>query len=718
MNATGPGWRGIRQVAGGILLSVLLLAIPQRLVAQELGELDDNVFGIQSWPPTFFGGTPTYADTNFWVHNYHVDPGLTHSGADYHVPSGAVRSPGYGRFGTIGGSCNTVPVHHLLDSGESVIFNFLHMASLDADVVADDYVAQYQYFGPEGNSCLGGGNAHMHVEASDTETSTWLCDAAAFPGDGGTSDPQFRKDALEPHYDEGCVYQSTNRPNGVRSQIFYRPSEVTARSDLLPYVSPNPNPSPQNYAVYGEADSPLYGTVTLFRENQLQFDEIAVQVDQATDVVTCDASDDCPSRYGAAGLAANSGGELVSETQQDVSGTTTFSGNYSYSEGTYVVAARIGKEAGQGTELGFPLLFAVLPADDIIVDNDQINAGNYQYVELNSAGLRYQMPGYFASGQLVQGGNAQESQWKPGVASTYRIYAYVNKGASATSVTYTLSLDGTTQNLLETEAINHSQNHSSWVQLTTADASEFAFTDVGYVELAVSDIADTEWIAFDALKFEYVATGGGGGGGGGSTNDCQTFADVPLDAWFHPFVEKLNTHSIIQGYPDGLYGPANTTNRAEFLKMVLEAARPEENFAAPADDPFVDVSKTEWFAPYVAYAKTEGIVEGYADGTFRPAEPVLRSEAVKLLVESFGAAELPDVSVITPKQTAADRFSDVSLDDWFHTYVDTCQQNGIVDGYPDGTFGPGREINRAEAAKIICLATFGSGCASNVCGAP
>ena len=48
-------------------------------------------------------------------------------------------------------------------------------------------------------------------------------------------------------------------------------------------------------------------------------------------------------------------------------------------------------------------------------------------------------------------------------------------------------------------------------------------------------------------------------------------------------------------------------------------------------------------------------------------------------------------------------FSDVSSDSQYYEAIEYLQENGIVEGYADGSFRPNQEVNRAEALKIILL---------------
>jgi len=112
------------------------------------------------------------------------------------------------------------------------------------------------------------------------------------------------------------------------------------------------------------------------------------------------------------------------------------------------------------------------------------------------------------------------------------------------------------------------------------------------------------------------------------------FSDVTESTTYHEAIEYLNAEGIINGYPDGTFKPNNTLNRAELLKILIEATIEEEVSADTYKNCFPDV-QVEWFAIYVCYAKEQGIVNGYPDGTFRPADEVNFVEALKMMMKSY-----------------------------------------------------------------------------------
>lgn len=108
---------------------------------------------------------------------------------------------------------------------------------------------------------------------------------------------------------------------------------------------------------------------------------------------------------------------------------------------------------------------------------------------------------------------------------------------------------------------------------------------------------------------------------------------------------------------------------------------------------FSDVSNNHIHADAVTYVQAEGIVGGYPDGTYQPDNGINRAEFTKIVV---GAV---DINTETLCRIGA--FSDTPGDQWYYNFVIAARCNGLIDGYPDGSFKPSAGINFVEAAKII-----------------
>lgn len=111
---------------------------------------------------------------------------------------------------------------------------------------------------------------------------------------------------------------------------------------------------------------------------------------------------------------------------------------------------------------------------------------------------------------------------------------------------------------------------------------------------------------------------------------------------------------------------------------------------------FSDVNKFNKNFNAIVYLHEQGIIAGYADGTFRPEQGVTRAEMLKILIKG-GLGVTPG----SEYRTAC--FKDINPDDWFSIYVCYAKANGWTQGYADGTFQPNKQINKVEAIKFLAL---------------
>jgi hypothetical protein len=114
-----------------------------------------------------------------------------------------------------------------------------------------------------------------------------------------------------------------------------------------------------------------------------------------------------------------------------------------------------------------------------------------------------------------------------------------------------------------------------------------------------------------------------------------TFEDVPPDHTFYTYVETLHDHGVISGYDDGTFRPQNDVTRGQAAKIVvLSEAWTLYNPATPA---FTDVLPASTFYTYIETAHQHGIVQGYDDGTYRPANSATRGQLSKIIYEAVTA---------------------------------------------------------------------------------
>ncbi|MCK9186077.1 S-layer homology domain-containing protein [Candidatus Gracilibacteria bacterium] len=112
---------------------------------------------------------------------------------------------------------------------------------------------------------------------------------------------------------------------------------------------------------------------------------------------------------------------------------------------------------------------------------------------------------------------------------------------------------------------------------------------------------------------------------------------------------------------------------------------------------FTDVSLNTKNAEAISFLKSINIISGYEDGSFKPGYPLNRAELLKILVNS-ALPEGEGDKIDTEKYR--DCFPDVK-NEWFAKYVCFAKEKGWISGYPDGTFKPANNINKAESTKML-----------------
>ena len=164
---------------------------------------------------------------------------------------------------------------------------------------------------------------------------------------------------------------------------------------------------------------------------------------------------------------------------------------------------------------------------------------------------------------------------------------------------------------------------------------------------------------------------------------------VEKPAKVSPQLNRDDHVAYIMGYPDGNVRPEGEITRAEactiFFRLLTKESR--DYYFSRTND-YTDVSRTDWFNNAISMLSNAGIVTGYADGTFRPDQPITRGEMAKIIANF---ARLGG---------ATKSFTDLS-GHWAKSYVELAAGNGWIAGYPDGTFGPDKKITRAETVTMI-----------------
>ena len=138
---------------------------------------------------------------------------------------------------------------------------------------------------------------------------------------------------------------------------------------------------------------------------------------------------------------------------------------------------------------------------------------------------------------------------------------------------------------------------------------------------------------------------------------------------------------------------ANQSSGKYTFTMPAAAVTVKAVFAAQETDPdfpFADVAKGSWYYEGVRYAYENGLMSGTGEGTFSPDLPTGRGMLVTILYRLAGSPAAGSAS-----------FTDVAKGQWYADGVAWASANGVVSGYPDGSFRPNDTITREQMAAIL-----------------
>jgi len=135
-------------------------------------------------------------------------------------------------------------------------------------------------------------------------------------------------------------------------------------------------------------------------------------------------------------------------------------------------------------------------------------------------------------------------------------------------------------------------------------------------------------------------------------------------------------------------------------------------FSVPKADAAADDISGHFFEKEMRFLISEGILQGYGPGIYKPDGSITRAEFAAMVIRALelDSVESAGVSIAEDSELS---YSDVNPTDWYYSVIQSAAKQGIVKGYPDGTFLPNIQISRQEMAIMIFRAIDSKGIISN-----
>jgi len=176
-----------------------------------------------------------------------------------------------------------------------------------------------------------------------------------------------------------------------------------------------------------------------------------------------------------------------------------------------------------------------------------------------------------------------------------------------------------------------------------------------------------------------------------NTPSPDVLSDVPAANWAYASIHRWQQDGILQGYPDGTFRPAGPITRAEFAVIANRLFGFQKETAIR----MTDIKSDNWAYHEMTKAVEAHYLELNSQGQAYPNQPLTRGEAAKALAALFHLHSGMDGSDTAAFRDLANAAPDV------RQAVAALTAAGFLAGYPDGTFRTEKTITRAEMASLL-----------------
>lgn len=175
----------------------------------------------------------------------------------------------------------------------------------------------------------------------------------------------------------------------------------------------------------------------------------------------------------------------------------------------------------------------------------------------------------------------------------------------------------------------------------------------------------------------------------------NAFNDLPRSHWAYNDVQKMVDNGVVSGYADGSFKPEKQITKEEFATILTKVLNLSDERHLIIN--YEDVEASRWSKPYI-----EAVTKYYSyttkDGKyyFNPFAATTREEVAAAVIKAMG------LDNETPNYSVLDKFSDKDLiNQNYKDCVAIAVEKGIMNGNANGTFRPNGNLTRAQIASLM-----------------
>ncbi|ANF97050.1 S-layer homology domain-containing protein [Paenibacillus bovis] len=164
--------------------------------------------------------------------------------------------------------------------------------------------------------------------------------------------------------------------------------------------------------------------------------------------------------------------------------------------------------------------------------------------------------------------------------------------------------------------------------------------------------------------------------------------------WAQTAIRQLADQRIITGTANGSFRPNTAVTRAELAALLVRALGLSDTEGSSTS--LRDIDSSAWYRNSVHAAAQAGLIQGDANGRFRPNATITRQEMAVMLERALNYTGAPSASVSGSRPADTDRAAA-----WARPAIARLSASGLLNGDARGQFQPGKNLTRAESAVIL-----------------
>lgn len=185
------------------------------------------------------------------------------------------------------------------------------------------------------------------------------------------------------------------------------------------------------------------------------------------------------------------------------------------------------------------------------------------------------------------------------------------------------------------------------------------------------------------------------------------FTDVPADAWYREELDYAVYNGYISGTSATTFNPDALVSRAQFVVIIGRMLKVDTS--AYTSSKFEDVDPKSWYGPYVAWAASEGYVNGTSSTTFAPTANITFEQMGTILANYIQKAGVS----LTPSSDFYGYTDYASISDWAKFNMDVMAVYNLLPVDVNGNVRPKDKVLRSEATVALVRLAKGDGKGGN-----